>query len=219
MNELMKTVNQSNIDMDNHAYTSLLEDMIAQRNAETREHMWYVKQYAGVISKRYAKIFPRSRMTKRKQELIIEAAGVHDVGKLMMQDCLLYKQGKMSVYEFDMYKKHTIKGGQIIKSLSSGRDRDFERICYNVCVYHHEKYDGSGYPYGLKEDKIPVEAQIVALADIYDTLLRCKGRESFSKDMAYNMIMNGDCGKISPKIADCFKDLKDDLEEIDYAHR
>lgn len=215
----MRKEDKNDDNIDNTAFTVLLEDMMTLRNAETREHIWYVKEYSRVIARAYAKHFPRSRMSMRKQELIIEAAGIHDVGKLIMQDCLLYKPGRMSTYELELYKKHTIKGGQIIKSLSTGRDRDFERICYNVCVYHHEKYDGTGYPYGLKEDKIPIEAQIVGLADIYDTLLRCRNREAFTKEKAYRMIMDAECGLISPRLTECLKASREELESINYAVR
>ena len=120
------------------------------------------------------------------------------------------------MYEFSLYKKHTIKGGQVIKSLSNGRDKDFERICYNVCVYHHEKYDGSGYPYGIKADKIPVEAQIVGIADIYDTLVHHNFKEKIDPGRAFYMIVNGECGGISPKMVRCLEECRWELEGVLY---
>ena len=98
-------IHMPNDDIGNAAFTVLLVDMITLRNAETKEHIWYVRQYSKIISRAYAKYYPRSRMSSNKQELIVEAAGIHDVGKLMMQDCLLYKQGRMSPYELELYKK------------------------------------------------------------------------------------------------------------------
>ncbi len=197
---------------------NLLEDMIVQCNAETREHMWYVGRYAEIIADNYLRLYP-SKMTQHKCELISYAARIHDIGKVTIQDALLHKEGRLSVFEFDLYKKHTIKGGQIIKSMSTGQDRELERICYNVCVYHHEKYDGSGYPYGIKDDKIPIEAQIVGLADIYDTLLRCRNREPFTMERVFYMILNDKCGAISPNLKFCFEKSASELENVEYARK
>jgi putative two-component system response regulator len=204
-----------NDDSMNDTFIELLSDMIIQSNTESREHMWFVERYSSILSRYYSKLYPRSRMSSKKQKLIANAARIHDVGKISMPDVLLTKMGTMSFNEFNLYKKHTIKGSQIIRSFSVGRDRDFERICYNVCLYHHEKYDGSGYPYGLKADKIPVEAQIVGLADIYDTLRHGGVPEPVSDNKAFYMIVNGKCGKISERLINCFEEAREELEAVD----
>ena len=204
-----------NDDSMNDTFIELLSDMIIQSNTESREHMWFVERYSSILSRYYSKLYPRSRMSSKKQKLIANAARIHDVGKISMPDVLLTKMGTMSFNEFNLYKKHTIKGSQIIRSFSVGRDRDFERICYNVCLYHHEKYDGSGYPYGLKADKIPIEAQIVGLADIYDTLRHGGVPEPVSDNKAFYMIVNGKCGKISERLINCFEEAREELEAVD----
>ena len=204
-----------NDDSMNDTFIELLSDMIIQSNTESREHMWFVERYSSILSRYYSKLYPRSRMSSKKQKLIANAARIHDVGKISMPDVLLTKMGTMSFNEFNLYKKHTIKGSQIIRSFSVGRDRDFERICYNVCLNHHEKYDGSGYPYGLKADKIPIEAQIVGLADIYDTLRHGGVPEPVSDNKAFYMIVNGKCGKISERLINCFEEAREELEAVD----
>lgn len=204
-----------NTDVTNEMFIELLSHMILQSNTETKEHMMYVQKYSEILARYYAMLFPRSRMTAKKQRLIKMAAPIHDVGKISVPDALLLKRGHMSVCELNLYKKHTIKGSQIIRSLSNGRDRDFERICYNVCLYHHEKSDGSGYPYGLKEAKIPVEAQIVGLADIYDTLRRMGIPETVSKNKAFYMIVNGECGVLSEKLRECFEEARNEIEAVE----
>ena len=204
-----------NDDSMNDTFIELLSDMIIQSNTESREHMWFVERYSSILSRYYSKLYPRSRMSSKKQKLIANAARIHDVGKISMPDVLLTKMGTMSFNEFNLYKKHTIKGSQIIRSFSVGRDRDFERICYNVCLYPQEKYDGSGYPYGLKADKIPVEAQIVGLADIYDTLRHGGVPEPVSDNKAFYMIVNGKCGKISERLINCFEEAREELEAVD----
>ena len=211
----MPDADMMNNDFLNDTFIEMLCDMIVQNNAESREHMWYVEKYSEILSRYYSKLYPRSRMSKEKQKLIAKAARIHDVGKISIPDVLLTKMGHMSFNEFNLYKKHTIKGGQIIRSFSVGRDRDFERICYNVCLYHHEKCDGSGYPYGLKADKIPVEAQIVGLADIYDTLRQRGVPEPVSNNKAFYMIVNGECGEISERMINCFEEAREELEAID----
>ncbi len=199
----------------NNIFIDLLGDLIIQSNCETRDHITRVQNYTEILARCYSKLYPRSRMTEQKQRLTTMAARIHDVGKITMPDALLLMKGQMSSCQFNLYEKHTIKGGQIIKSLSTGRDRDFERICYNVCVYHHEKYDGSGYPYGYKENKIPIEAQIVGFADIYDTLLHSGVSENMNKNKAYYMIANSICGGISPRLINCFEEVREEIEAVD----
>lgn len=193
----------------------ILNDIISYRSMESAMHIQYVQEYTRVLAKQYAKLYPRSKMTKRKIDLIVQAARLHDVGKLVMPDSLLKKPGQLSKWEMEILKEHTIRGSEIMQAISGFHDRDYCRICYNVCLYHHEKYDGSGYPYGLKRDRIPVEAQLVALADMYDALVNMReNKEFYSKDKAFYMLMNGMCGELSPRMRECLQEAKEALELI-----
>lgn len=191
----------------------VLHDIINYRNAETVEHVRYVQAYTRILAEHYAKVFPRAKMTKNKIEMITRAASMHDVGKIAMPDSILSRPGRLSDSEMEILKEHTIKGKQIVKVMTEFESAEYSRICCNVCLYHHEKYDGSGYPGKVKKDRIPVEAQLVGLADMYDTLVNSSvNREICSKEKAYYMLMNGECGELSPRMKECLEDAKADME-------
>lgn len=197
--------------------SEFLFDIVIQCRAESREHLWYVREYTRILAEAYAKIYRRSKLTSRKQDIIVMAAPLHDIGKITIPDFIMDKPGHLSMSEINVLKKHTIKGGQIIKSMSWNVDRDFCRICYNICLYHHEKYDGSGYPYGLKAEKIPIEAQLVGLADMYDILIHSNvNKKAMEKPRAYYMLMNDKCGAISPRMKECFEYAKETMEQVEY---
>lgn len=191
----------------------VLYDIINYRNAETIQHVDFVQGYTKILAEHYAKIFPKAKMTAKKIEMITKAASMHDVGKIAMPDAILNRPGRLSDAEMEILKEHTIKGEQIMGVLTEFQSSEYSRICCNVCLYHHEKYDGTGYPNKMKKDKIPVEAQIVALADMYDTLVNSSvNRQTFSKEKAYYMLMNGECGELSPRMKECLEDAKEDME-------
>lgn len=193
----------------------ILRDIMFYRNTESVKHVQYVQEYTRIIAKQYAKLYPRSKMTAHKIDLIVQAAQMHDVGKITMPDAILTRPGQLSRSEMELLKEHTINGSRIMKVMFEFQEKDYSRICYNVCLYHHEKYDGTGYPYGLKKDKIPIEAQIVALADMYDTLVNEKmNTEVYSKEKAFYMLMNGICGELSPRMKECLQEAKESLEEV-----
>lgn len=180
---------------------------------ETEIHLKYVEGYTRILATQYAKLFPKSRMTKDKIERVVKASRLHDIGKLAVPEWILLKDGRMSEGEFDILKTHTIKGCEMVQLLGQTNDEEYNRICRNIVLYHHERYDGSGYPYGLKKDKIPLEAQIVALADIYDILIHGGGeRKRFTKDEAFQMIIRDDFGQISPRLRECIVVAKEVLE-------
>ena len=112
-------------------------------------------------------------------------------------------------------KNHTVNGAAIINTMKESWDKDFYEISYNIARYHHERYDGRGYPEKLVGDEIPIEAQIVAIADCYDALVsRRPYKEPFPKDKAFDMIQNGECGSFSPKILECFKLVKQEFADL-----
>lgn len=193
----------------------ILNDIISCRSMESARHVWYVQEYTRVLAEQYAKLYPRSKMTRHKIDLIVHAARLHDVGKIAMPDSVLKNPGQLSKWEMAQLKEHTVKGSEIIQIVSEFQDRDYRRICYNVCLYHHEKYDGTGYPHGLKKDRIPLEAQLVGLADMYDVLVNAEvNKKAYSKDIAFYMLMNGKCGELSPRMKECLQESKDVLERV-----
>lgn len=191
----------------------ILCDSICNRNAESIRHIYYVEAYTRILAEHYASLFPRARMTEQKINMIARAARMHDVGKLVLPDFIVTRHGKLTDSELEMLKEHTIIGSRIMDILTEFQPERFQRICHNVCLYHHEKYDGSGYPEGLQKEKIPIEAQLVALADIYDVLTNTVIEEhSNMKERAYYMLMNRECGELAPRMWESLKDAKEDLE-------
>ena len=129
---------------------------------------------------------------------IVEASALHDLGKISIPDKILLKPGRLTKEEFEYMKLHTVKGCELIQAVNLEQSEELKQICYDIIRYHHERYDGKGYPDGLKGDEIPVSAQLVSLADVYDALIneRCY-KDAFSNEKAFNMIMNGECGTFS----------------------
>lgn len=191
---------------------SVLHDIIDYRNVESGEHVEYVQGYTRILANHYAKLYPKSKMTSQKIEYIVRAARLHDIGKITMPDAILSKSGNLSKWEMEMLKEHTTKGYELAKVMSEFEDEEYSRICCNVCLYHHEKYDKSGYPGIVRKERIPIEAQLVGLADMYDALVHADiHRMKLSKEQAVLMLLNGECGELSPRMKECLLDAKDDL--------
>ncbi len=140
---------------------------------------------------------------------------MHDVGKIAIPDKILLKPGKLTRDEFDVMKSHTTKGCKIIKQLEFVDDKEFYNNCFDICRFHHEKYDGNGYPDNLKGDEIPISAQIVSIADVYDALVSERVYKSaYSSEKAYDMILHGECGMFNPKLIECFKMVRGEFESF-----
>ena len=186
---------------------------ICRRNAESARHIHYVEAYTRILAEHYAALFPRARMTTDKINMIVKAARMHDVGKLLLPDFIVARPGRLTASEMELLKEHTKLGSRIMEILTEFQSVRFRRICRNVCRYHHEKYDGSGYPEGLQKEKIPIEAQLVALADVYDVLVHIviEG-ENNTKERAYYMLMNDECGELAPRMKESLQDAKEELE-------
>lgn len=193
----------------------VLKDIIMYRNIESNQHIRYVEGYTRILASCYARLYPRAKMTKQKIEYIVQAAQMHDLGKIAMPDLLIQRQGRLLPEEIEYLKEHTIKGSDIVEAMSKSQGGRFWRICYNVCRYHHERYDGTGYPEGLKKDRIPVEAQLVSLADMYDALVNVTAnKEPISKEQAVVMLLDGKCGELSPRMKECLVGARKELEEL-----
>lgn len=184
----------------------VLQDVVEYRNVESLQHIDYVQGYTKILADYYARIFPKSRMTPEKIDYIVRAAKWHDIGKIAMPDSVLSRTGHLSKWELELIKEHTTKGGNIMSVVTELEDEEFQRICYNVCMFHHEKYDRSGYPGTLRKERIPIEAQIVGLADMYEVL-----RHSYGCEDPYTMLMDGACGDLFPRMKDCLTAARKEL--------
>ena len=142
-------------------------------------------------------------LSAHQVELIRYASMMHDIGKIAISDSILNKPGKLTPEEFNVMKTHTTKGCEMLSDLNRLDNQDFLRYAYEIGRYHHERWDGKGYPDGLSETRIPLCAQVVGIADCYDALTndRCY-KKAISPDKAIEMIINGECGMFAPKLLD-----------------
>ena len=192
-----------------------LSTVVESRSAETGDHTKRIKFYTRIMARHLMEHFPQYGLTPASVDAISRASVMHDVGKIGISDTILLKPGRLTPEEFEIMKTHTIIGCEILEKLYKDRTSEFYHYCYEICRHHHERWDGRGYPDHLAGDDIPISAQIVAVADVYDALVSPRVyKSSFTNVKAYEMIMNGECGQFSPDILECFRLAREDFFNI-----
>lgn len=187
---------------------NVLSNIVELRNAETGYHTSRIRNLTFVLLSEVAEECPEYELTPEKIMLISRASILHDIGKISIPDSIINKPAALTPSEMQTVKTHTVIGGSLIKKFSHVLDSNYLHYAYNIAVYHHERFDGSGYPEGLIGDDIPICAQVVGLADAFDALTNARSyKEAISVDRAANMILNGECGLFSPKLLTCFKNV------------
>lgn len=200
----------------NERIIEILGAVVEYRNLESGEHIKRVKGFTHILACEMMKNYPEYGLNEKKIEIIVNASSLHDIGKIAIPDKILLKPGRFNEEEFEYMKTHTTKGSDIINQIEDiWDDEEYRKASYEICRYHHERYDGGGYPDGLKEDEIPISAQLVSVADVYDALV-CERvyKSAYQKDKAYQMILNGECGKFSPKLMKCFENAREAFERL-----
>lgn len=199
----------------NEDIIDVLGSIVEGRSLESGEHVKRVKGFTRILAEKLMKLYPEYGLTQHDVDIIVSASAMHDIGKIAIPDSILLKPGKLTFEEFQCMKTHTTKGCEILDQINNIWDEEYGKTSYDICRHHHERFDGRGYPDGLAGDDIPISAQIVSIADVYDALVskRCY-KDAFAKDEAYNMILNGECGTFSPKLLECFRVSKSEFEEL-----
>lgn len=193
---------------NNEFLINALSSVVEFRSLESGEHIQRVKYYTSVLLKYLVQFYPEYNLSEEDVELMVSASALHDLGKIAIPDSILLKPGKLTSEEFEEMKKHTVYGCELLEKFRQEED-SFYRYCYDICRHHHERYDGKGYPDGLSGEDIPICAQIVSVADVYDALVSKRVYKApYEVNEAARMIMDGECGTFSPKILDCFGDRK-----------
>lgn len=193
----------------------ILGTVVECRDFESGEHINRVKGYTRILAERLAADYPEYGLTPERIEVIVSASALHDVGKIAIPDNILLKPGKLTPEEFECMKSHTTRGSEILQNIKNAWDEEYSQVSYEICRHHHEKYDGRGYPDGLAGDAIPISAQIVSIADVYDALVNERVyKDAFSKEQAFHMIINGECGMFNPKLLECFHRERKAFEEL-----
>lgn len=199
----------------NVSIIEILGTIVEYRNLESGEHIQRVKSYTRILGEQLMEDYPEYNLTSKQLNVIVSASALHDVGKIAIPDSILLKPGRLTKEEFEYMKEHTTKGCEIINNIRGVWSEEYARASYEICRHHHERYDGRGYPDGLLGENIPISAQLVAVADVYDALVNERVYKSaFSADKAFNMIINGECGTFSPKLMDCFTKCRDRFESL-----
>ena len=202
----------------NQVMLDALSAIIEHRSTESGNHILRIRRFTKILLEDVAKSCPEYGLTESTINAIAGAAALHDIGKISIPDAILNKPGKLTAEEFEIMKTHTTVGGEMIQNLIGMGDTEYLRYAYNIALYHHERWDGGGYPCGLVGEDIPVCAQIVSIADVFDALTTPRVyKDAFPCEQAINMILNNECGKFSPKILECFKNVRTQFVEL--AHR
>ncbi len=200
---------------NNQVMVDTLSAIIEHRSTESGNHVLRIRRFTQLLLAEVARCCPEYELDENAIDRISTASALHDIGKISIPDAILNKPGPLTAEEFEIMKTHTTVGGQLAEQIGDIGDPMYLRYIYNICLYHHERWDGSGYPTGLKGNEIPICAQVVGLADAYDALTTSRVYKSaYPHIKAVNMILNGECGVFSPKLLECFKRVRDAFREL-----
>ena len=199
----------------NEAVVDALTSIIEYRSPESGLHIPRIRQFTRILLEEVARSCPEYNLTPHAITLIASASTFHDVGKISISDAILNKPERLTAEEIAIIQTHSLAGCRILQGMNQISDPEYLHYAQNICHYHHERWDGGGYPEGLKGDDIPVCAQVVGLVDVYDALTSEQVyKPSYPHGLAMNMILNGDCGIFSPKLLECLKQVSDRFSEI-----
>lgn len=199
----------------NNKIIEVLGSVVECRDFQDGTHVAHVRDISKIIASRVMVDYPEFGLNEEKVENISLASILHDIGKIAIPDNILLKPSKLTKDEKEYMKSHTLRGCEIIENMKGVWGKDIEKIIYDVCRNHHERYDGKGYPDGLVGDKTPIAAQIVAIADAYDELISERNyKRAYGRDEAFQMILAGDCGVFSPKILEVFRLCRKEIENV-----
>lgn len=199
---------------NNQMMISILSQIVEFRNSESGSHVLHINIITGMLLERLMQKTDQYHLQWSDQFLITTASALHDIGKIGIDEKILNKPGKLTKEEFEIMKTHTLIGASMLKSIEMYQNEKLLQVAYQIYRWHHERYDGKGYPDGLKGEEIPISAQVVAIADVYDALV-CKRvyKKAFSHETAIHMILNGECGAFNPLLLECLTDIQNRLKE------
>lgn len=207
------------IKASNEKIIDVLGTVVEYRNLESGEHIKRVKGFTRILANKAAQKYPEYNLTPARIDIIVAASALHDVGKITIKDSVLLKPGRLDKDEFEYMKSHTVRGCDILDQIDGAWDKEYAQVSYAICRHHHERYDGKGYPDGLVGEDIPIEAQLVSVADVYDALVSDRVyKEAIDKNKAYHMILMGECGVFSPKLMECFRETKEEFENLAFKY-
>lgn len=199
---------------NNQTMIEVLANIVEFRNGESGSHVVNIHALTNVILHTLKNLVPQYNLSSEMITEISNASALHDIGKISIPSEILNKPGRLTDDEFNKMKTHSTEGASILNNTDACEKSAFLKTAHDICRWHHERWDGKGYPDGLIGDEIPISAQVVALADVYDALTskRCY-KDAIPHDKAIDMILNGDCGKFNPHLMECLKILSPELKK------
>lgn len=194
---------------NNSMMINVLAHIVEFRNGESGMHVHHIKQLTSILLQNLIEKTDKYRLTENDILLISTASSLHDIGKISIDDKILNKPGRLTAEEFEVIKTHSLIGAEMLQDLHNTHNYPLFDKAYEICRWHHERYDGKGYPDGLKGEEIPISAQVTSLADVYDALTsnRCY-KKAYSHEKAMEMILDGQCGAFNPVLLQCLKDCE-----------
>ena len=199
---------------NNRMMVEILSQIVEFRNGESGRHVLNVNIITGILLEQLTQITDKYNISWSDRLIITTAASLHDIGKIGINEKILNKAGRLTPQEIEKIKEHTVIGASILENMELFKDEELVKTAYQICRWHHERYDGRGYPDGLKGEEIPVSAQVVALADVYDALVsRRVYKKSYSHEEAMKMILGGECGAFNPVLLQCLTEAQDKIKE------
>ena len=203
---------------NNQMMVEVLSQIMEFRNGESGLHVVHINTLTRLFLERLVENTDAYNLTPDDCYLISTASAFHDIGKVGIDESILNKPGKLTKEEFETMKEHTLIGASMLDKLEHYKDEKMIKIAYQICRWHHERYDGKGYPDGLTGEQIPIAAQVVSVADVYDALVSKRVyKDAYSHEQAMKMILNGECGAFNPLLMEVLVEIQDKIkEEIRY---
>ena len=194
---------------NNRMMINVLAHIVEFRNGESGMHVHHIRQLTSILLQKLTEKTDKYHLTENDMLLISTASSLHDIGKISIDDKILNKPGKLTADEFEIMKTHSIIGSEMLFDLHNTHNYPLFDKAYEICRWHHERYDGKGYPDGLKGEEIPISAQVTSLADVYDALTsnRCY-KKAYPHEKAMEMILDGQCGAFNPLLLECLKECE-----------
>ncbi len=208
----------------NTMMVTIHSNIVEVRNGESGLHVLHVNLLTDILLKAVCKKTDRYHLTEEDIENICMASAMHDIGKLVIPDNILNKPGRLTREEFEIMKMHTTAGAQLLETVPFDQHEPLLVASRQICRWHHERYDGNGYPDGLKGEEIPIGAQVVSIADVYDALTSQRVyKAAYSHEEAMRMIVEGECGAYNPLLIECLVEndelIRQEMRVMSYDQR
>ena len=196
----------------NRIMIGISSQIVEFRNSESGPHVIHLNIVSRLLLEQLIKKKNKYHLSWQEIGLIATASALHDIGKINIDEKILNKPGKLTKEEFEIVKTHTTIGAAMIGNIDLYHDERLVQLAYEICRWHHERWDGKGYPDGLKGDEIPISAQVVSVADVYDALVSDRVyKKAYPHEVAIQMILNGECGNFNPLLLECMLDIQDEI--------